>query len=248
MKKNTPPWIFGFQNIIIQRNQFRDIACVILNLFNDIPCRSKTLEAETGLGIPNSFYSYIGRANLLYGNGLFFLNIETDGWEESDKGICPFDSGGLWFDYIYTEPVLSSETDKRLFFNKYDNPLNNWDLVFNNYMKSNYSDYKKYIEGFPPDISNGCVEIIKTKNNQENAWTWEGRIDKKRIDEDRLEVTKFYCSLDKLELLNLEVNRMPNLNLDQKVKIKKYLKTKSVPCNFPESPIYRATKDLLKDE
>ena len=121
----VPPWVFGFKKDANRYDLYQDIAFIILGNFEGIPRRENTSLTEDGLGIIPSLYSYIGRSDSLYCNGIFFFEVDAVGWEPNERGICPFDTGGIWHGHIETSPLLTTETEKINFFEEYDKPLNN---------------------------------------------------------------------------------------------------------------------------
>lgn len=145
-----PAWVFGFKNRINADDWYRDVAYIILGNFESIPRRPNTTIAESGLGIRASWYSYIAKAVALYGNGLFFLQIDPARYGLGDGGICPFDSGGIWWGHIETNPRLITEIEKREFFYTYNKPLSEWPDHFRAYVHANYFSFSNYVHGEPP--------------------------------------------------------------------------------------------------
>ncbi|MFC1724265.1 hypothetical protein ACFL4T_01470 [candidate division KSB1 bacterium] len=219
--KNIPPWVFGLKENLILTDWYRDVAFIILKKYEKIPRRPRTEEAEIGLSIPPSWYSYIGRAAERYGNGIFFFKVETDKWDSDQRGVCPFDTGGLWHGKIKLSIQLDSRDEKVDFFNLYDKLLKNWDNHFREYINLNYNTYNNYVNGFPPDINNGVVEIDE-ENNDSIAWTWEGRIEKELFSANS-EVTDFFCSDEKFYHLEEDIKALPILRLDEKEKLTEWL-------------------------
>jgi hypothetical protein len=227
-KTGTPPWIFGFSVDAPTSNWYRDIGFVILERYDDIPRRPNTEKSEKALGISPSWYSYIGRPDDLYGNGIFFFDVAID-WPLSERGVCPFDTGGLWHDRINFDPPLSP-AHKLALFNLYDNPLLDWDSLFRKYLVLNYARYANYLEGAIPDKGEGVKEINKIRN-QAVAWTWEGRAPKK-IFPNHSNVSKFFCSEEKLELLLNEIEKPGTFDLLESEDIIDWLISSTAKCDL----------------
>lgn len=241
-----PIWVFGFKKDMPVDDWYRDISYIILGYFDKISKRDKTILSEAGLGIEPSWYSYICRAEILYGNGIFFFEVETDEWGAKDRGICPFDTGGLWCGNIKTTPELITDQDKITFFEKHDSELNNWSTFFYDYIKNNYTDISEYIMGSPPDLGTGIEEIIKENPpNIDIAWTWEGRVPRSKI-KSKTKLIRFYCSNDKLIHMIRSISSFLFLTLKEKEILIKWLKTSTIVCKLPKSATSTATDDLIK--
>ena len=198
-----------------------------------------------GLEIVPSWYSYIGRADVIYGNGIFFFEVDTLNWEPNDRGACPFDTGGIWWEHIETSPALSDDNQKKAFWEKYDIPLHLWFDAFTEYIHKNYSDYSEYVKGEPPDIGQGIESIIKsTPPNTDLAWTWEGRVPKDKIN-NRLKVASLYCSSEKQIHIMRGISALPSLALKEKETAIKWVKSATTWCDIAKSPVSIASEDLI---
>lgn len=245
--KNVPPWVFGFKNEVSTSDWYRDLAFVILGKFDGIPRRPATISAESGFEIVPSWYSYIGRAEVIYGNGIFFFQVGTSNWESDDRGVCPFDSGGIWWGHIETNPKLpdNNQKKKKAFFEEYEIPLNKWFDSFRKYIVKNYSDYSKYVKGDPPDIHHGIESIIKTTPpNTDLAWTWEGRVAKDKA-ASKLKVAGLYCSEEKQIHIMRGISDLDSLILKEKETALRWVKSSTIWCEITESPVSKASQDII---
>lgn len=253
-----PIWTYGFKNDNYKKYKIkmsipRDVAFILLDSVEKIPQRPKTIVAEKGLGIKPSFYFFINRATIHYGNGVFFFDVDKDGWGENERGVCPFDSGGVWVGRVYTNPAMVfsrkqfQNKKRREFFCKYDRILNDWVVSFNSYIQTNYNDIKTYIEGKPPDRGDGVKEVIKaTPPNYDRAWTWEGRIPRDKL-KGKAKPFRYYCSNWGLVNIKRSIEEFKFLNLREKILIKKWLKKSTVECEIPNNPISKANEYLKKE-
>lgn len=158
----------------------------------------RTREAENGLGIHNKpYYFYALRAETFYGLVVFVLReVEGLDWPECARGATPFDSGDWWFGKIQADRRLDLE-ERRVAFQKWDVPLPEWRVAFEQYILANYSTVGDYIEGRAPATENrppgNGFTIIKGQPNTARAWTWEVRVPHDLIAE-RLALWKVYMN------------------------------------------------------
>ena len=158
------------------------ITDIILNEWPSRDSHGRTREAEQGLGIEGSpYYFYVLRTERMYGTAVFlFRDTEEHEWPKDMKGAAPFDTGDLWHDDLFTLPQIYAN-EKRNVFRRYETPLIDWRVAFRTYIKSNYSDLKKYISGDPPKVGSAPI-IPHNPPNRGPAWTWEVRIQNEFID------------------------------------------------------------------
>ena len=141
----------------------------------------RTQEAERGLGIDGKpYYFYVLRANENYGLVVFVLSeVEDADWPPDARGATPFDSGGLWWKKIVTNPELD-DTGRQAFFRDHDVSLAAWRAAFEEYLHTRYGAVSNYLKGDAPEpgseVPNPEVAIVKLPPNDERAWTWEVRL------------------------------------------------------------------------
>ena len=142
----------------------------------------QTLEVERGLGIGGKpYYFYVLRAVDGYGFVVFVLSeVENVAWPAHARGATPFDSGGLWFGKIHTNPPLQAKAAERQeAFKTLNVPLSGWRSAFEQYILSHYSTVGDYLKGRAPESESQPLigfTIIKGQPNTAQAWTWELRI------------------------------------------------------------------------
>ena len=139
----------------------------------------QTREAESGLGIAGRpYYFYVLRAEGDFGLIVFVLNESEDArWPSKAKGATPFDSGGLWWGKVVTNPALD-DAAQRTFFQHHDVPLADWKTAFAKYIDTHYGTVADYLKGSPPGsgLQNSGTVLIKGNPNDKRAWTWEVRV------------------------------------------------------------------------
>lgn len=138
-----------------------------------------TRRAEHGLGISGMpYYFYALRADENFGLVVFLLSeIEGVDWPPDARGATPFDSGGLWFGMIATDPPLH-QRGRRGFFKAHDVPLAAWHPAFGTYIGTRYKTLADYVRGGAPatDTRNSGPAIVMDAPNDPRAWTWEVRV------------------------------------------------------------------------
>ena len=255
LKSVTQPlWVYGLRtpsrpsDVEEEESRWRlTVALVILDQFEKVDQGEKTMETEAGLGIPPSWYWFVSQANTYFGNGVFFFLVETEGWSDNDRGVCPFDTGGLWHNKISTYPPIdpSDKDSKRTLFARYDRRLKLWDVSFKDYVYQNYYRVTEYIEGKAPTKGSGVAEIVKGPPNSSFAWTWEGRVERVNIAE-KAKIVKLYCQEQaKSAFLNWLEEERVHFGLPQKKSITAWIQRNCTPCGFGESPAEIATRALI---
>lgn len=176
-----PLWVHGLRPSLRYDEWIRTVAFILLEEFEKIHQGDNTVIAELGLNIPTSWYWYIGRTEKAFGHAIFFSSVAKNGWAEEEGGMCPFDTGGLWHNYIETNQRhdIHDVDFKKSLFDKHNKPLENWPDVFREYIRRNYINFSNYVKGEIP--GEGVTDIIKGPPNNSKAWTWEGRIRKDLI-------------------------------------------------------------------
>ena len=141
----------------------------------------RTRTAERGLGIDGKpYYFYVLRAEEDYGLVVFVLReVENAVWPADARGATPFDSGGLWWNKIATEPKLD-DAGRRAFFACRDVPLVDWRSTFEKYVQTRYVTVSSYLEGNAPEPGSESpdpeITVVKGYPNDKRAWTWEVRV------------------------------------------------------------------------
>lgn len=171
---------------------------VICGVWRVPDTQSQTQKAEAGLGIGGSpYYFYALRAEEDFGFVVLMLR-ETEGinWPSEARGATPFDSGGLWFGKVKTDPALDG-AGRRMFFRHQEVPLAGWRLAFETYIQTRYRAVSEYRKGQPPNAGGASqspvASIVSGSPNSARAWTWEVRIPH-RLVADRLELHAAYMT------------------------------------------------------
>ncbi len=139
-----------------------------------------TQSAERGLGISGKpYYFYALRTDRRFGFVVFLLSeVEGVDWPPDAKGATPFDSGGMWFGKIATDPSLN-QTGRRGFFKTHDVPLISWRSAFEAYIGTSYKSIADYVGGSAvagTRPQNSGPAIVMGEPNEPRAWTWEVRV------------------------------------------------------------------------
>ncbi len=147
-----------------------------------IPTASKkTKIAERELGIDGKpYYFYVLRAGEDFGLVVLVLSeVEDAKWPADARGATPFDSGGLWWNKIATDPELN-DAGRRAFFACRDAPLTDWRSRFEKYIQTYHVTVSNYLEGNVPEPGNEPpdpgITVVKGSRNDKRAWTWEVRV------------------------------------------------------------------------
>lgn len=142
---------------------------------------ARTQRAEHGLGVSGKpYYFYSLRAEGNFGLVVFLLGeVEGVEWPPGAKGATPFDSGGLWFGDIVTDPPLN-ESGRRGFFETHDVALADWRAAFRTYIDTRYKAITDYIRGTVAVTGtpqrNSRPAVVMGAPNEPRAWTWEVRV------------------------------------------------------------------------
>ena len=165
------PWVHGFRPPNGDRWMER-LADLVLGRTQNLDTGDSTREAERELGIAPSFYCYVGRSEGAFGWAILLFDVETERVRDDDRGICPFDTGGLWHQFIRCRTSLSND-ERRALFAKHDRKLREWPTAVVEYLSANYGQVVDYITGKPP--REPVEEFLPQPANSSRAWTWEGR-------------------------------------------------------------------------
>lgn len=139
---------------------------------------ARTQAAERGLGISDKpYYFYALRTDRRFSFVVFLLSEGGD-WPRDARGATPFDSGGMWFEKIATDPPLDQGGRQEL-FKTHDLPLVAWHSEFETYIGTRYRTVADYVRGGPPagrHLHHPQHAIIIGEPNEPPAWTWEVRV------------------------------------------------------------------------
>ena len=186
---STPPRIRLMDSILVhglrQRRingggcWFERLTSVIKGRWPAPTASAGTQSAERGLGISDKpYYFYALRADRRFGSVVFLLR-EIDGvnWPPDARGATPFDSGGMWFGKIATNPPLD-KSGWRSLFKAHDVPLVAWRSAFETYIGTRYSTVADYVRGIAPTSTHAQdgYAIVMGEPNEPRAWTWEVRV------------------------------------------------------------------------
>ncbi len=256
-----PLWVHGFRTTKPDSTRSADVwrqlvSLIVLRKFVDIPAGKATEEAEKGLGIEPSFYWFVGSSKHYYGNGVFLCNVMNEGWNNEDRGISPFDSGGVWHKKTRTVPpsLFNNESDRKRFFDRHNHSLNGWIGTFSGYIQSNYGTFDAYVCGRLPDKGDGIPEIVgayrlvgvdKITEADSLAWTWEGCA-KKGWNDDQITWTLFLCYEEQLRTYKDWLVKNRTLLPSEKKRILTWLKGNSESCDKKESPVIKAQRVVLR--
>lgn len=248
---SQPFWVYGLRmpkptDDFTKEDWAEKIAMIILGDFEEIGKTKSTSDSEVGLGIPRSWYWFIARTELVFGNGTFLFDVRTTSYQATDGGACPFDTGGLWFGFIITDPPLANVDDIRKFFHQYKVDLNLWATTFKDYVGSNYVDYAAYVGGKPPDKGQGVPDIVKGPPNTTRAWAWEGWIERSLVNE-KMTLVQFITTGEKNKHFLQWLYKYGKYNMKQKKYIQKWLKQNRMVAVLPKSA-YELCVEILKSQ
>jgi len=119
-------WVHGLRPGSSGVEWRRAIAAIILGQLEALPAGRKTLEAEAGLGLDPSWYWYVARTDSAFGHGVFFWRAQDQGWPDGARGVCPFDTGGLWQGHVRTASPTPTPEARRALVAASDRVLESW--------------------------------------------------------------------------------------------------------------------------
>lgn len=97
----------------------------------------------------------------------------------------------------------------------------------------------------PPDKGDGIPQIIKTNPpNCDIAWTWEGRVEKEKMNLGS-QVKAFFCSVEKKIHIARSIINLPHFNLREKENVIRGLNSLTIWCDISESPVLAASKHII---
>lgn len=228
----TPPWIFGFrsEHTFDPYEWMPALACLLLGKFSAIQKGDKTIAAEAGFGLPPCWYWYIARPEKNYSTMVSFWQATTTVWEKSEKGVSPFDSGGIWHDKTDILPELSTNDKKKAFFQTYNFPLLTWEKTFQEYLIKNYENYNQYINGDAPKI--GAKEVVKNGKNNAMAWTWEAHVDNGRI-HNNIFPTTLFCTDAQRDRFLLWIEDSEDYDIPEQKWLTEWMTEHCAICDYP---------------
>lgn len=242
----VPSWVFGLRpRLEISRWQ-EVVAAIILGTVEAVSQGAKTQLAEAALGIAPSWYWYISRTAESFGRTVFFWKAQEDGWGEAERGVCPFDTGGLWHRYIATSPRDLDESARTALFAKYDRCLPGWVPTFHGYIQDNYEGLADYILGERP--RQAIPEILMDgSSNDSRAWTWEARV-RRDLVTSHVRLSQMYCtSEDHSAFLDWVGDERTQLSLPDRKALAQWVEDFAIVCSWSEAPWQRGQEDLLHE-
>jgi len=192
LKVEKVPWVSGLKPRHAYDRWSKAVADILLDLFDSVGKFDTTLEAEAGLGLPPSWYWFVARTDDSYGFTVFFWSSHGTVWRSDHRGICPFDTGGLWHGHVHLTPEVVDPAAKRAFFERHDQGLADWQVAFATYLANNYGSFADYVNGKPPGVG---IPEIRPDSNGPLAWSWEARLDRTEVS-GRVVVSRLYCSVE----------------------------------------------------
>lgn len=245
--ERLPPWVFGLRpqvNLKSGGKRWQEVvALLILGDLHLVPPSATTTAAEAGLGISPSWYWYVARTETVFGRTLSFWSTAAEPWHADERGICPFDTGGLWHGFIKTRPPLADGAKKKELFGHYDLVLSGWGPKFHLYLRESYTAPGDYVHGQYP--AKGPAEILPAPENASRAWTWEARV-RRDATRGRVLLDHLYClEEDKTEFLEWLIDN-ESFDLPTKKMITNWIEEHAVLCSHTDLPWQRGQRDLLE--
>lgn len=234
-------WVHGLRPGLSGVEWRGAVAAIILGQLNALPAGQKTLEAEAGLGLEPSWYWYVARAETAFGHGVFFWRAQDQGWPDGARGVCPFDTGGLWHGHVRTAPVTLTPQARRAFVATSGHVLEAWTRTVSDALRRHYAPVAEYVSGAPPNP--GVDGILGPPDNDSRAWVWEARVARDNV-VDNVVVTRLYWSdEDRLDFLNwLEDSPF---GLSDAKRLASWVETQTKACAVGQGAAHAAEQDLL---
>lgn len=236
-------WVTGVRPKLPEGNWVRLTVNLIQLRFDRMGKHGDTSEAEKALGLPKSAYWFVLRPERAFGRTVFLFRPALDGLDEDERGLLPFDSGGLVAGYIRTLPDLTDRESMRAFVDAEVHPLAHWPMVFTKYVEANYNALISYVKGDPP--STGTPPIVnKSPPNESRAWDWEVHINLDRAAE-RTELLLVFMKTEDLDYLYESIHDSSAFSENDRDQLFKWLSDEG-KCRVPdgEEP-WEAAQELL---
>lgn len=131
------------------------------------------MEAECGLHLRECVYLYVGRCQPEFSDSAICY-VDPD---SCDADVSPFDTGGIWFGDIPTDPAIDGADDARAFLSRYTYKHDAYLAQFRAWVDECYDAPADYIAGEKPSRPHAeTIDLEATCDAR--AWTWEMRIPK----------------------------------------------------------------------
>jgi len=138
---------------------------------------TRTVEAAYNLG--DCLYFYAGHACPDFGDFVFVY--EPNCMDRSGGDATPFDTGGLYWGYIYVEDfsspvsVASAANAKRAYVDDARRRLSTWRRETAMYLAEHFRSVRAYVTGDRPARDDASGRLFHPANGR-RAWTWEVRV------------------------------------------------------------------------
>jgi hypothetical protein len=158
----------------------------------DLEEGKETRLAEKGLDFPRSAYWYVQRSEGAFGRIGVLWTPNRLGKLGSTSGATAFDTGGLWFEYIKTEPPMPDPSERARFAHEQMAAGAELEERFSAWLAAGYPDDPvAYLFGKVPQDHVAKI-ICDAKVNEARAWSWELRIDVRAVKSTELAPDEIY--------------------------------------------------------
>lgn len=192
---------------------------------------SKTLAAEIGLNIGHCAYFYIGRCDPDFGDHVVGYRRPIS----STVRVAPFDTGGLWYGYINTQPALVP-SEKQKLVDENSHKLGDFERAFQAWGSVAYAssapfpDSAPYTEGRKPLVHSATEIDLTSAAATPRWWTWEGRVASTSSETKSLESFRLYMTdRDKEEYVRWLRNN-GDISVADKLNHRRFLEQIFVSC------------------
>jgi hypothetical protein len=152
----------------------------------------RTRAAEAALGFAPSLYFYVGFAHPDFGDAV--LVYEPESFDANPGGATPFDTGGLYHQYIRADGVTTPD-ERRTYVARHEVGLDQWRAQFAAYLAAHFSTPAAYVRGDRPIVDDASRRLSTAADRR--AWTWEVRLYRDHPAFDQLRAA--YLSFDYFE-------------------------------------------------
>jgi hypothetical protein len=197
--ETQPPLVQGLRPARTQSYPWQQIMLNRLNWeFGVLHPSASTQSAEIGLGYPPSAYWSILRSDAAFAQMATIWQVSLDEWPSGQpangSSVTPFDTGGLWHDYLKADPGFRDRADKRDFARNHGYRVVGAASLFSQWLAGGYpSSPRGYVDGDVP-MKHIPRVILDSAQNTSRAWTWEMRVASEHVSRSAMEPKEIYWS------------------------------------------------------
>jgi hypothetical protein len=163
-----------------------------------------------------------------------------------ESGVTAFDTGGLWFEHIKTDPPLSQPAERAAFTQSMRRDGAELEALFSSWLINAYpDDAVAYLFGRVPHVHVPQI-ILDEKVNQPRAWSWEMRIDSRSVSSMILAPSDIYWMEEDYEAFEAWIQEEDDvLSVREKSSLLAHCKSLSTFTPQPKTAIFEKLRETL---